>query len=40
MNRKVTSLALGTRLIALCYSAEAQQPKKVSASGIYPEQTV
>ncbi len=33
MRRKFFGLALGTLLLALCFSAEAQQPKKVARIG-------
>jgi len=33
MNRKIFCLALGTLLLALCFAAEAQQPKKVYRIG-------
>src|SRR5262245_21317536 len=33
MKRKITILTLGTMLLALCFSADAQQPKKVPRIG-------
>src|SRR5437867_11881683 len=33
MNKKISWLALGAMLFALCWSAEAQQPKKVPRIG-------
>ena len=33
MNQRISALALGTMLFALCVSAQAQQPKKVPRIG-------
>jgi putative ABC transport system substrate-binding protein len=33
MNQKISALAIGTMLFALCSSAQAQQPKKIPRIG-------